>query len=212
VIVMPADNNNMFCGYLAGKYEGRIAWLLTAHRKWKNPKWWMEWALDNGAFPAWENKTPFDFDKFYQTLDQSRKFKRPKWVVVPDVVADREGTLKNWFLHSPRVATYGYPLAFAAQDGMTPDDIPPNADVVFIGGTTEWKWRNLRDWTTSFPRIHVGRVGSERMLWMAHEAGAESCDSSGWFREGDSMNRLGGLVRYLDESTHGKLQHEFNLA
>jgi hypothetical protein len=211
MIVMPADNNNMYCGFLAGKYEGRIAWLMTAHRKWKNPKWWMDWALDNGAFPAWENKTPFDFDKFYSTLEESRRVKRPRWVVVPDCVANRAETLRLWGEHASRVAEYGYPLAFVAQDGMTPDDIPSNADVVFIGGTTHWKWTNLKAFTSSFPRIHVGRVGSERMLWMAHEAGAESCDSSGWFREGDNLNRVGGLVNYLEESTNGKRQQLLQL-
>ncbi len=212
MIVMPADNNNMFCGFLAGKYEGRIAWLLTAHRKWKDPKWWMEWALDNGAFPAWENKTPFDFDRFYYTLDKCREVKKPKWVVVPDVVANKDETLRQWFEHSPRIAEFKIPLAFAVQDGMTPDDVPGNADVIFVGGTTRWKWKNLMLWTMNFPRVHVGRVGSERMLWMAHEAGAESCDSSGWFRMGDNPERVGGLIRYLEESTTGKKQLNLHLA
>lgn len=53
----------------------------------------------------------------------------------------------------------------------------------------------------AFPRIHVGRVNTERMLWMAHEAGAESCDGTGWFR-GDKA-QLAGLMRYLDDSTNG---------
>jgi len=85
---------------------------------------------------------------------------------------------------------------------MTPADIPAEADIIFIGGTTEWKWRNLRSWTDNFKRVHVARVNTERLLWMAHDAGAESCDGTGWFR-GDEQ-QLDGLHRYLDQSTKGE--------
>lgn len=84
---------------------------------------------------------------------------------------------------------------------MTPHDVPDDAEVVFVGGTTKWKWRNLRTWTDNFPRVHVGRVNSERLLWMAHESGAQSCDGTGWLRGGD--DRLCELRRYLTQSTNG---------
>jgi hypothetical protein len=62
-------------------------------------------------------------------------------------------------------------------------DVPYNADIVFIGGSTSWKWRTLRTWTGAFPRVHVGRVNSRRLLEMAENCGAESCDGTGWFRD-----------------------------
>lgn len=37
-------------------------------------------------------------------------------------------------------------------------------DIIFVGGTTDWKWATVKTWCTLFPR------------------GAESCDGSGWFR------------------------------
>lgn len=201
---MPANNAKMLVGYLAGRYPGRVGWLLSPDG-WKEPHDWLPYAFDNGAFPAWDKQKPWDEAAFYTHCQRSRgRTHKPSWIAVPDVVADREATLRNWFAHSPRVAAYGVPLAFVAQDGMTPDDIPPNASVVFIGGTTEWKWRNLRDWTGAFPRVHVGRVNGERGLWACHEAGVESCDGTGWFR-GD-QKQLAGLLRYLEMSANGHKQ------
>lgn len=208
-MVMPANNAKMIVGYLAGKYPGRIGWLLSPDG-WKEPHDWLPFAFDNGAYPVWEKGHTWDEESFYEHCNRSMgRHHKPRWIAVPDVVADRDGTLRSWFAHSPRVATYGCPLAFVVQDGMTPDDIPPNASVVFVGGTTEWKWRNLNSWTSSFPRVHVGRVNTERMLWMAHESGAESCDGTGWFR-GDKK-QLNGLLNYLEESTNGKSQMDLNL-
>jgi hypothetical protein len=71
----------------------------------------------------------------------------------------------------------------AVQDGMTPADVPKECAVVFVGGTTSWKWRSLPMWASSFSRVHVGRVNSIRLLLMAENAGAESCDGTGWFRD-----------------------------
>jgi len=133
--------------------------------------------------------------------------KKPRWIAVPDVVGNREATLRAWFAHSPRVATFGCPLAFVVQDGMTPDDVPPNASVVFVGGTDKWKMRSLPMFTAAFPRVHVGRINGEKGLWECHEAGAESCDGTGWMRCGEE--RAMPLMRYLEQSTFGRLQSEF---
>lgn len=44
---------------------------------------------------------------------------------------------------------------------------------------------------------------------VAHDAGAESCDGTGWFR-GD-QKQLSGLRRYLYESVAGRSQLELDL-
>lgn len=197
MMVMPANQAGMTVGYLAGTFPGRIGWIMSPEG-WKDPPIWMPYALDNGKFTCWTHKKTWDESGFYRHVHRSFGTSHLLWIAVPDEVANREETLRLWFKHSPRVGQYGK-LAFVAQDGMTPDDIPPNADVVFVGGTTEWKWSTLNDWTSSFPRVHVGRVNTERLLWLAHEAGAESCDGTGWFR-GD-RKQLQGLLRYLEESS-----------
>ena len=59
---------------------------------------------------------------------------------------------------------------------------------------------------SNFKRVHVGRVNTYRLLWLAHEAGAESCDGTGWFR-GD-RKQLQGLIDYLQESSSGRRKQE----
>ena len=91
---------------------------------------------------------------------------KPLWVVIPDVVGDREATIRKWEAHHKRVREYGWPLAFAVQDGMNKDDVPHDADVVFVGGsdTQNWKWRNAHYWCEHFQRVHIGRDNSVRRV------------------------------------------------
>jgi hypothetical protein len=172
--------------------------LFSPDDKNGEPRHEYPWALDNGVFGAWQNGREWSGEPLFQFLEKY-SFITPRWVVVPDWVGDRDLTLEKWEEFSPALKAFGVPLAFAAQDGMTPDDVPGDADVIFVGGSTQWKWRNLRMWTGNYPRVHVGRVNSYRLLWMAHEAGAESCDGPGWFR--GNRKQLAGLTQYLEEST-----------
>jgi len=178
---MPSSNTGFEAGYLAGKYPGRIAHLHCADTR-KEPKLFVPWALDNGVFGAWQNGKEWDEEPFYQYLEIFSAWK-PMWAVVPDSVGNREKTLEMWDLHKDAVSAFGVPKAFAVQEGMTVADVPAEAEVVFVGGiSTSWKWRTLRTWTENFSRVHVGRVGSKRLLEQAEDAGAESCDSTGFFR------------------------------
>jgi hypothetical protein len=199
MMVMPSNNASMIVGYLAGRFPGRIGWLMSPD-SWKPPHDWLSYAFDNGKFTVWSKGKQWHEGPFYAHCERviGRRHK-PLWIAVPDVVASREGTLRSWFEHAPRVSRYGVPLAFVVQDGMTPEDVPSSAEVVFVGGTDEWKMRNLKMWTTNFPRVHVGRINGEKGLWECHHAGAESCDGTGWFR-GD-QDQLAGLVRYLEHSS-----------
>lgn len=199
MLVMPSNNSGIQIGYLCGQYPGRLGWLISPGG-WRKPPSWMPYALDNGAFGAWLNKREWDEQAFIDLLDRTRNHVRPLWVAVPDVVADAEATKARWQEWSQRIRDIiKVPLAFVVQDGMTVADVPDDADVLFVGGSTEWKWRNLKMWTEAHPRVHVGRVNSERLLWMAHDAGAESCDGTGWMRGGE--DRLEELERYLRLST-----------
>jgi len=126
---------------------------------------------------------------------------KPLWALVPDVVADREKTIERWdkYEQQCRAELPGIPLAFAVQDGMQVDDVPQSADVVFIGGSTEWKWATASMWCAAFPRVHIGRVNGYLPLMAAAHCGAESCDGTGWFR-GDKK-QLQGLEQFLAEQS-----------
>lgn len=121
----------------------------------------------------------------------------PRWVLVPDVVADRAATLEKWRQYAPVAARYGWPLAIAVQDGMTPADIPGNADVIFIGGTTEWKWRSLPMWASTGMRVHVGRVNEVERLEICERWRVESVDGTGWMRGTENGRQAQALVQWL---------------
>lgn len=203
MIVMPSNNSSMHLGWLAGRYPGRIGWLLSPSG-WRTPHRWMPYGCDNDMFAAAVNGTPWDesayLDMLVKVVAMARRGRPPRWLLVPDVPFDREGTLISWAKWAPRLAPYGWPLAFAVQDGMTQADVPSNADVIFVGGTTEWKLATIWYWCANNPDVHVGRVNGYRALWQCHDAGAKSTDGTGFFR-GD-QEQLAGLEQYLDESTH----------
>lgn len=142
----------------------------------------MPYALDNDAWGCFLKSLPFNETAWLRMLDKVPASQPPLWALVPDVVADKDKTLDAWAKHLPSVAGRGWPLAFAVQNGMSPIDVPIEADVVFIGGTTEWKWSTVKLWVDNFPRVHIGRVNGARRLWIAQRIGAESCDGSGYFR------------------------------
>lgn len=198
---MVSNNTGWRTHYLQGRYGG--LGLLLPPDGLRGPYPHLPcYALDNGAFPASKNNRAWDSEAFVRALEWTKdKSLVPQWTVVPDVVGKAEATFELWNQWSARVRSYGAPVAFAVQDGMTPESVRARgieADVIFVGGTTTWKENTLSAWCASFPRVHVGRINGIRGLRMCAAAGAESCDGTGWFR-GD-RKQLAGLVRYLRES------------
>lgn len=184
--------------YLAGAYPGRLGHLYSPDG-WRTPVKWLPYALDNGAY------TGFDEAKFFGVLDRTRlAAHKPLWVAVPDAVGDRAKTLELWGEYRDRVAAYGRPLAFVAQDGMGAGDVPPEASVVFIGGSPGWKLRTLETWCSLFPRIHVGRINTERLLWICHDLGVESVDGTGWWHD----KQFADLEKYLETSAGVRRRRE----
>ena len=201
MIVMPANNTGVVLGWLAGRFPGRIGHLYSPGGMTRLYDW-MPYSLDNGRFAVWSAGRTWDEAAWLGMLDRAAGSGiPPKWVLVPDSVGNRDETLREWDRWCVRLQSYGWPLAIAVQDGMTQDDIPSEAAVVFIGGTSEWKRRTMHEWCEGNERVHVGRVNTDKWLWESHEAGAESCDGTGWFR-GD-QRQLAGLVTYLERSTAG---------
>ena len=152
------------------------------------------WAMDNSAFSG------FDEDRFLRMVKRLSGTPGCLFLTVPDVVADHEATLDRWLYWSPRLRPYGFPLAFVGQDGC--ETVPPVADVLFIGGSTEWKLsahaqrliRGFDGW------VHVGRVNSNRRLRLVKSYGADSVDGSGM-----AMFTETKLPGYLDASEFEQL-------
>jgi hypothetical protein len=206
MIVMVSNHTGIKTGYLAGLFPGKIGHLFSPRGK-RGPYRFMPYGLDNDAFNLRDN---WDEAAWLDLLEwASNSGQDPRWALVPDVVGDREETLARWGKYAGRTRHFGWPLAFAVQDGMTKDDVPSDAEVVFVGGSTEWKWATMEEWCYEFPRVHVGRVNSYSALWKCHLAGAESCDGTGWMR--GCRKQYNGLLQYLSESSKPNSDGGFSL-
>ena len=184
MMVMLGNHSSPPVHFWAGRYPNKIGWLVgpSGMTKTKVRKW-MPYALDNDAFSAWDKGTAWDEDAYFKFLEWAAGQEyQPLWAAIPDVVTDPDATFRNWEKYAPRVEQYGWPLAFVAQDGMTPDDVPASASIVFIGGSYKWKWRTAPEFAASCPRVHVGRVNTLWRLRRCDELGIESVDGTGWFR------------------------------
>jgi hypothetical protein len=202
MMVMPANHSSPVLHYLAGKHPGSLGWLIgpTARRKTKLRPW-LPFALDNDAYSAWVKKVEWDLEAWRSLLRwASKQSYKPLWVLVPDVVANHEATLSNWGRFAPEAASFGWPLAFAVQDGMSMKDVPASASVVFVGGSTEFKWSTLPMWVSNFPRVHVGRVNCVKKLQECEALGVSSVDGTGWFRDETRQDKIPALTTWLEES------------
>lgn len=197
MIVMPTNNTGSECRAIAARFPGRIQNLISPGG-WRQPVGMF--AIDNGRFPCWRKGSKWNESAFLKLIDTAMPH-MPRWIVVPDVVGNCEATLREWDAWEPRLRQLGVDLAFAVQDGATKEIVPSNADIVFVGGTTDWKWHTAWMWCHAFPRVHLARVNTEKWLWCSANCGAESCDGTGWFRGDKKQTR--GLVRYLEMSQQG---------
>ena len=196
MIIMPTNNTGFMIGYLAGKFAGSIG-LLISPNGWKYSPEVIPYALDNGAYYAFTKQESWDEKGFYAMLNKVPEWKKPLWVACPDKVMDKDETLRMWEKHSARISQLGFKNAFVLQDGMTKADIPQEAEVLFVGGSFEWKWRMLPEISTWGKRVHCGRVNSYEGLWICDENSVESCDGTGWVRGG--IQRMQPLINYLEE-------------
>jgi hypothetical protein len=179
------------------KHTGKVGWFSSPHDLLfrNSPPDGIPCAFDNGAFLRWE---PDNYVRML--LAMKDKGIDPLWVVLPDVVGDARRTLRLWYTWEPIVMAFGFPLAFACQDGCEPEDVPRTASCCFIGGNTEWKLGNAARFKDVTPWLHIGRVNTAGRLRWAESVGADSIDGSGWFRDGidnPTSKRLKALHEFL---------------
>ena len=182
--VMAADSLNWLVHYWAGRY-GSLGHLYSPSGS-RRPMPHLPYAIDNGAYKCFTDGVEWSPEPFLRLVDRyAHESIKPLWVTVPDVVGDRDRTIERWHEWAPRLRSeFNVRLALAVQNGMVPADVNGLEllpDVIFVGGTTEWKWATVDVWATQFARVHVGRVNGARDLARCAGAGVESCDGTGWF-------------------------------
>lgn len=206
MLVMVSNQTGIEVGILAMQYPGRVGHMFSPGGE-RGPWRELEHALDNDAWPAYTNKRPRNVDKHLRLLNWSLLSGiPPRFALVPDVVGDRDGTLREWDIWAPKMSKMGFRLGFAAQNKMTFDDVPTSDCVVFLGGDDEWKDSAIVPWCARFPgRVHVGRVNYWDRLALAWRAGAVSVDGTGWFRKGRSQgsSQFNDLRKFLRETSQG---------
>lgn len=210
-MMMMAGQSNPIWHYAAGKWPGKVGLLLgPSYFKKQALRPWLPYALDNDAYTAWQKKKEWSEPAWLEMLQWARMTGyKPLWTVVPDVVANRRATLDNWIRYAPIVDEIGWPKAFAVQDGMTPDDVPGTAEIVFVGGSNSFKWRTLQLWTDNFKRVHVGRVNNIEKVWQCQDLGVESVDGTGWFRDPSREDKLPALLGWLENRRDEMLKFVF---
>lgn len=134
---------------------------------------------DNGCFGK---GYPGD-DRWYQWVLEL-PLERVRFVVAPDVVADAAATMARSTPWLSRIRALGHKAAFVAQDGLEDMTVPwDDFDVLFIGGSTEWKLgahaRDLIRQAKSLGKwVHMGRVNSLTRLRRAAQSGCDSADGT----------------------------------
>jgi len=206
MICYVAANSNMLVGYLAGKHERKIGFMVSPATRWVKANSFIPYAIDNGIYADTMAGRKWSFKAFIDLLYKAKESKiKPEFIVVPDVLFDAEKTKKQFVEYSKTINDLGFNfrLAMAVQDGMTPNDIPSKKVIAFIGGSTRFKQEKTRAFVEAGFDVHVGRVNTlKRLLW-AKQLGCVSVDGSGWFRCGgvedqtERPPRIKGLLDFL---------------
>lgn len=161
------------------------------------------YALDNGAWTAFQRGERFDVGAFERAVEQLGA--GADFIVLPDIVCGGLDSLtmsrRWWDQFHYRPALAHVPKLIAVQDGFEARDIRPMLSArtgIFVGGSTGWKLHTMKRWSAlarSYGAIcHVGRVNTARRIALCAAAGVDSWDGSGWSRFGETI-RGGELAR-----------------
>lgn len=139
-------------------------------------------ALDNGAFECYRRGFPWSEKRFFDLIEKSWSSGLSlDFIIAPDIVAGGLKSLRQseqWF---PKLQPAK--IALAVQDGMVTTNLMDiNFDVLFIGGSVEWKWKTAKQWVDYAhgrgKKCHIGRCGTLDKLRYAKSIGADSVDST----------------------------------
>lgn len=105
------------------------------------------YALDNGAWTAYQQGLPFDEQAFSVAVE--RLGERADWLVLPDIVMGGMASLDYSLKWLERLRGMPCRMLIAVQNGMQVDDLASllsPAVGIFIGGSTEWKEQTAHVW------------------------------------------------------------------
>lgn len=161
------------------------------------------YAIDNGAWWAFQTGNAFDGDAFRRCCDAFAG--GADWIVIPDIVAGGARSLEFSLSWRAELRGYGRPLLLAVQNGMEVEHVRPHVGGevgIFVGGDTEWKIATMRVWGRLAAEVdcylHVGRVNTVRRVVMCAAAGAHSFDGSGPSKYSRDVPKLSNAIQQPD--------------
>ncbi len=171
------------------------------------------WAGDNGCFTTKKRWSLYAYLEMLFHPDLALAADTCLFITAPDclhvhadgtVTGDAAATLARYSLWGHNIRLRGFPAAMVAQDGLETmlDEVPwDDLDVLFIGGSTEWKLsdgarRCVEEALLRGKRTHMGRVNSLRRLRLAQSWRIQTAD--GTFLKYGPVKNLPRLQHWLD--------------
>lgn len=169
------------------------------------------WAADNACFNHPERFVTEEYLAWLGNFPLPQR-KACLFATAPDVlntlpdgtkVGDAAATLRRSLPVLPAIRELGFKAALVAQDGLEDLFVPWLLfDVLFIGGSTEWKLSDhARDLSREAIRrgktVHMGRVNSYKRLKIADSFGCDTAD--GTFLKFGPTENLGRLLSWFDK-------------
>lgn len=165
----------------------------------------LPWCADNGCFGK---GYPGD-EAWLEWLARLPNRETCLFATAPDVVGDAAATLERSAPWLQPIRDLDYKAALVAQDGLEDLDVPWDTfDVLFIGGTTEWKLGPAAAGLIAEAKargkwVHVGRVNSRKRFRRFLHLGADSVD--GTFLAFGPDTNLPRLMRWLNDNAQASV-------
>jgi hypothetical protein len=165
------------------------------------------WALDNGCFSSFREKT---WRRMVMEAGQLEPDRRPMFVTLPDIVGSARRTLELFNHFNDFVTGYGLNVALVLQNGIGDFDIPwHKIAAVFVGGDDAFKIAPETMHAVKAAKIfgkwvHVGRVNG--IPRASNYFGiADSIDGTGLSKEFVKSNDLEKMVGWLKNKDHQRV-------
>jgi hypothetical protein len=180
--------------------------LVSATGEWRTEGF--PYAIDNGAWTAYQAGRQLDVELFLELLDLLGD--GADWAALPDIVGGGLVSLQLSLMWMPASLAQCRRVLIPVQEGIEPHHIIPFLHErvgIFVGGMSDaWKLGTMPQWARLAREhgtwCHVGRVNSQKRIRACAAAGVHSFDGSGTAKFVKMIHRLDRTVKQLEGQGH----------